>query len=88
MHSGETGQRLGQLPLVLGMPVIVCQNFDVSGGIVNGSIGTLTKIRYKVDNITGQRILTSCVVKLPDNEHERAMESLNNHEFPILDDTV
>lgn len=39
--SGKTGQRLGRFPLVLGMPVIVNQNFDVSSGLVNGSFGYL-----------------------------------------------
>lgn len=42
-HSGATNQRLGKIPLVLGMQVVVSQNFDVPGGVVNGSIGTLKK---------------------------------------------
>ncbi|KAI0349328.1 hypothetical protein OH77DRAFT_1378002, partial [Trametes cingulata] len=63
-HSGETQHRLGRIPLVLGMPVVVTQNFDVQGGILNGSVGTLTKIWYKTDNISGNRMLTSCVPRL------------------------
>ncbi|KAJ8457453.1 hypothetical protein ONZ51_g11523 [Trametes cubensis] len=39
LPSGETQQRLGRIPLVIGMPVIVSQNFDVESGIVNGSRG-------------------------------------------------
>ena len=39
--SGKTGQQLGKVPIVLGMPVIVNQNFDVEGGLVNGSFGHL-----------------------------------------------
>jgi hypothetical protein len=46
LHSGQTSQRLGKIPLVRGMPVLITQNFDVDGGIVNGSRGTLQKIRY------------------------------------------
>jgi hypothetical protein len=36
MNSGKTNQRLGVIPLVIGMPVMICQNFDVERGIVNG----------------------------------------------------
>jgi hypothetical protein len=39
--SGKMGQRLGKFPLVIGMPVIVNQNFDISNGLVNGSFGYL-----------------------------------------------
>jgi hypothetical protein len=37
--SGKTGQRLGKFPFAFGMLVIVSQNFDVVGGLVNGSLG-------------------------------------------------
>ncbi|KAG1799399.1 uncharacterized protein HD556DRAFT_1231589 [Suillus plorans] len=37
LNSGKTNMRLGKIPLVIGMPVLVSQNFDVEGGIVNGS---------------------------------------------------
>src|ERR1700688_3323596 len=40
MHSGKMNQRLKQLPLVNGMPVMICQNFDVEHGVVNGCLGT------------------------------------------------
>jgi len=29
---------------VLGMPVVITENFDVAGGIVNGSTGILCKV--------------------------------------------
>lgn len=45
-HSGQTKHRLRCIPLVLGMPVSINQNFDVAVGVVNGSYGTLNKIRY------------------------------------------
>ncbi|KAI0708649.1 hypothetical protein C8Q76DRAFT_601509, partial [Earliella scabrosa] len=86
MHSGETNQRLGAIPLVLGMPVIVSQNFDVHGGIVNGSIGQLKKVRYRLDRDTGDRYLRSCVISLPGVE-TAPMKDLTPGDFPIMEDT-
>jgi len=40
-HSGQTKYRLRRIPLAIGMPVAVNQNFDVAAGVVNGSYGTL-----------------------------------------------
>lgn len=62
MHSGKTNQRLGKVPLVLGMPLMICRNYDVEGGIVNGCIGSLQKIRYWVD-AQGRRHAVSCEIK-------------------------
>ena len=39
LHSGTTKQRLTKIPLVVGMPVMIAQNFDVQGGVVTGSQG-------------------------------------------------
>lgn len=39
LNSGITNQRLGKIPLVPGMPVMITQNYDVEGGIVNGCTG-------------------------------------------------
>ena len=64
MNSGKTNQRLGRIPLVIGMPVMICQNFDVEGGVVNGCIGTLEKIRYRVD-CEGVRHAISCQINAP-----------------------
>lgn len=44
MNSGQTHYRLGRIPLVIGMPVMFSQNYDVDGGIVNGAGGILEKI--------------------------------------------
>ncbi|PBK92431.1 hypothetical protein ARMGADRAFT_881659, partial [Armillaria gallica] len=63
LSSGTTNQRLGALPLIIGMPIMISSNFDVPGGIVNGSVGTLEKIRYKTDE-EGRRYALSCIVKL------------------------
>jgi len=64
MNSGKTNQRLGALPLVIGMPVMICQNFDVEGGVVNGCIGSLEKVRYRIDH-EGLRHAISCEIKAP-----------------------
>ena len=60
LHSGKTHQCLGRIPLVLGMPMMITQNFDVDSGIVNGSTGTLKKIRFYTDP-DGNQHLTSCI---------------------------
>jgi len=65
LPSNKTGGRVRSLPLVLGMPVVVTENFDVAGGIVNGSAGILRKVRYRVDG-ADKRYITSCIVQLPD----------------------
>ena len=65
LPSNKTGGRIGALPLVLGMPVIITENFDVAGGVVNGSKGILRKVRYCVGD-EGKRYLTSCIVEVPD----------------------
>ena len=87
MPSSQTAHRPGKIPLVLGMPVIISQNFDVAGGVVNGSIGTVCKIRYTTDGQSGHRHLTSCVVRLSDSTAAE-MPGLGNEEFPVLEDTV
>lgn len=64
LHSGRTQQRLGKIPLVIGMPVIISQNYDVEAGVVNGCVGTLQKIRYRLDS-AGRRHAISCVIHAP-----------------------
>ena len=86
VHSGKSHGRMGRLPLVLGMPVLVSQNFDVEGGIVNGSYGTVKRIRYTVDE-NGVRKLTSCVIEVRDS-NETTMPHLQHHEVPVLRDAV
>ncbi|RDB20445.1 hypothetical protein Hypma_012444 [Hypsizygus marmoreus] len=85
-HSGKTNQRLGRIPLVIGMPVIVAQNFDVEGGIVNGSRGTLSRIRFRI-NESNERTLVSVIVNIPDSSDE-AMPHLQSHDLPVLPDAV
>ncbi|RXW17049.1 hypothetical protein EST38_g8796 [Candolleomyces aberdarensis] len=86
LDSGKTHQRLGRVPLCIGMPVLVSQNFDVQGGVVNGSRGTVTSVRYQIGN-GGHRVLTSCVILIVKSGPE-PMPDLRRHEMPILSDTT
>ena len=65
LPSNKTGNRVGALPLVLGMPVVIMENFDVASGIVNGSTGILRHVRFRLGD-DDKRYLTSCIVELPD----------------------
>ncbi|TEB16189.1 hypothetical protein FA13DRAFT_1593326, partial [Coprinellus micaceus] len=83
--SGETKQRLGRLPLCKGMPVLVSQNFDVAGGVVNGTRGTVVSVRYKLNRLK-QRVCTSVVVAIDDKGVP--MPHLPQSHMPIIADTV
>ena len=85
-HSGQTKHRLRQIPLAIGMPVAINQNFDVAAGIVNGSHGILKKIRY-FTGMDQRRYLKSCVVEIP-GSGPIDMPHLPRHQFPILPDTM
>ena len=84
--SGKTGQRLGKFPLVLGMPVVVNQNFDVSSGLVNGSFGYLREFRFQEDE-KGVRSLKSCVVEVPGINCNPLPHLPPNH-VAVISDTV
>ncbi|KAH7931038.1 hypothetical protein BV22DRAFT_983268, partial [Leucogyrophana mollusca] len=77
---------LGKIPLVIGMPVMITQNFDVASGIVNGCTGTLKSVRYTIDG-AGHRHATSCVVDSPAISGP-ALPSLGDHQSVALEDTV
>ena len=62
LTSNNTNNRLGRIPLVIGMPVMIMTNFDVTNGVVNGRIGKLISVTYWVDG-DGFRHATSCVVE-------------------------
>jgi hypothetical protein len=86
MDSGATNSRLGKIPLVMGMPVMISQNFDVPGGVVNGCSGFLRSVRYRVDN-NGDRHAISCVVEAPDTS-PGIVAGLPDHHVVALEDTV
>jgi hypothetical protein len=85
IDSGKTKQRLGRVPLCEDMPVLVSQNWDVAGGVVNGTYGRVSSIRYRVNN-RRQRVLTSVVIKVADAN--LSMPFLEDTEVPILADIV
>ena len=68
------------------MPVAINQNFDVVVGVVNGSCGTLKKIRHFTNNM-GHRVLKSCVVEIHGAE-DVEVPHLPKHHFPILPETT
>ena len=86
LHSGKTNQRLGRIPLVLGMPVMITQNFDVNSGIVNGCTGVLQRVRYTQDS-KGNRHATSCVVNAPSTDGE-PLPNLEHHQVVALQDST
>jgi hypothetical protein len=87
LHSGLTKQRLGKIPLVIGMPVMITHNFDVEGGIVNGCTGILKSIRYTTDEI-GNRYAVSCVVESPKILSSTNLSKLGPNQAVVLQDTV
>ena len=86
LNSGITNQRLGKIPLVIGMPVMITQNYDVEGGIVNGCTGILKKIRYTTDS-NGNRYALSCVVESPTISAD-PLSTLPKHHAVVLQDTI
>lgn len=46
MTSNNTGHRLGHIPLVIRMAVMIMTNFDVSNSVINGRMGTLKSVPY------------------------------------------
>ena len=65
LHTGQTDQMMGALPLVEGMPVIFTYNYDVAGGIVNGTEGTVKQVNYRIA-ADGKRYAKSCVIAVND----------------------
>ncbi|KZV89577.1 hypothetical protein EXIGLDRAFT_574591, partial [Exidia glandulosa HHB12029] len=61
--SALTGDRMGILPLVEGMPVMVLKNVLTLGGVVNGAPGTLQKVYYSMAP-SGERYAVCALVKI------------------------
>ncbi|KAH7924618.1 hypothetical protein BV22DRAFT_991291, partial [Leucogyrophana mollusca] len=81
-----TNQRLGRIPLVIGMPIMLTHNFDVESGIVNGCTGILKSIRYTLD-ADGRRHATSCVIDASNTSGD-ALPHLDNQQVVALEGTV
>ena len=84
LNSSVTAYRLGKLPLVNGMPVMVASNFDVEGGVVNGCAAILDSVRYWVDE-RGDRHANSCVIRA-DSISGEAMPNLRPHQAVAIAD--
>ncbi|KAF5311483.1 hypothetical protein D9611_011603 [Ephemerocybe angulata] len=63
LPSRPTKDNLGQLPMFVGMKVMVTENVSISYKIVNGSEGTITDIIYSTDN-SGRRYAEAVYIKL------------------------
>jgi hypothetical protein len=85
-HSGQTKHWLRRIPLVMGMPVSINQNFDVKAGVVNGSWGYLRHVRHSTDS-EGKRHLNSCVVEISGCDTVEVNHLPNGH-FPVLPDVT
>ncbi|KAF9516214.1 hypothetical protein BS47DRAFT_1281352, partial [Hydnum rufescens UP504] len=76
---------IGRLPLVTGMPVIIGENYDVNGGIVNGSEGILKSVHYEIGE-NGQRHATSCIVTVPNSSGD-LLPYLAPYDIAVLEET-
>jgi hypothetical protein len=65
---------------------MITHNVSVESGVVNGVIGRVRGIRYKL-NEDGDCVLTSCTVFIPSSIHKQAMHGLSPGLYPILPDT-
>lgn len=74
------------MPLVIGMPVLIMQNFDVPEEVVNGSRGFVCQIRYTLE-ANNCHVLQSCIVEIPDAE-PTTMTNLPPRHYSILPDTI
>lgn len=86
LTSNSTGHRLGRIPLVIGMPVMIMANFDVSNGIVNGRIRTLKSVCYWTDS-DGHRHASSCVVESTGISGEALPGLKKNQAVALQDET-
>ena len=86
LTSNTTGNQLGQIPLVIGMPVMIMTNFNVSNSIVNGRIRTLKSVTYWVDS-EGCQHATSCVIE-SDGITGEPLPSLEDGQVAVLKDNV
>ena len=86
LPSGQTQQCLGHIPLILGMPILISQNFNMEGGVVNRSRGTVSHICYHIDE-HGYHHLLSVIIHISDSSEE-LLGNLPPHDLPILADTT
>lgn len=83
--STKTRDRLGKLPLVVGMRVMILHNILTSVGVVNGAEGTIERILYD-ETLSGERVASVVFVKV-----EGAVVNIPGLEpgvVPVFPDTV
>ncbi|KAF8531849.1 hypothetical protein JB92DRAFT_2690519 [Gautieria morchelliformis] len=86
LSTGKTGQQMGRLPLAEGMPIIIFQNHDVVGDVVNGTEGIFKSIRYEVDE-AGEKHAKPCVVLVSHCPCE-PLPFLEKNEVVVMEDSV
>ena len=86
LPSSATNHRLGWIPLVIGMPVMIMTNFDVEHGVVNGQTSILKSVQYWI-NHDGLRHATSCIVE-SDRIVGEVLPGLEKKQAVALEDKV
>ena len=71
---------------MIGMQVMITQNFDVESGIVNRCVGMLVSVHYTVDN-AGICHAVSCVIYTP-SMSEQQLPYLEHFHSIVLVDTM
>ena len=64
----------------IGCKIILRRNIDISLGLVNGAIGTITSVKYSIDE---RNVVDSITIKF-DNGKQHVLEKVNS-KFQILD---
>ncbi|KAG1874905.1 hypothetical protein F4604DRAFT_1880785 [Suillus subluteus] len=66
LGASDTGDAIGKLPLIPGMPVMITENAATSSHIVNGSRGILKSVTYDVDP-DGNKFAACALVDIPES---------------------
>lgn len=85
LNSTITNDMLGELPLCIGMPVMITENVSIACRIVNGSQGKVESITYSVD-VEGN-LYAQCVFVKVTSSHADIV-SARPDVIPILPSTA
>ncbi|KAG1884141.1 hypothetical protein F4604DRAFT_1575108, partial [Suillus subluteus] len=66
LGASDTGDVIGKLPLIPGMPVMITENAATSNHIVNGSRGILKSVTYNVDD-ENNKFAICALVHIPES---------------------
>ncbi|KAG1886351.1 uncharacterized protein F5891DRAFT_968729 [Suillus fuscotomentosus] len=81
LGASDTGDSIGKLPLIPGMPVMITENAATSAHIVNGSRGILKSITYDSD-ADGNKFAVCALVHIPESALD--VPGLSDGTVPIL----